>query len=328
MGEPAFLFQDEEKTLIESYFSPVAVEMRARWKRVVTFIENQGNIGVTDLLKIPNFLWKLMVAPCGEGKERWKNWEGLLGSCWKLRNHLMCLFKVVDPNSFKPLLEGYYVLCGDNHPEDLFMRIEGDSVLRISKTQDSKTKRKDLYKLTKVHLDKYIRIEMVVSQCLFDNNKIDPRSVSPWFDEKYMRKCEIQLPVLIFKKSPPLPFPSKIICALRKVKKEEYQQMELKEKKYRQVMCGSSWGWGSKDIINSDVSLALWYMVPKDYPERNQLMFAMPDIAVSASTNILTRFQQDPLHIPDDQEEQKREMIKEMLKSFPSLSTIFKETNN
>eukprot|EP01124_Arcella_intermedia_P025196 TRINITY_DN4449_c0_g2_i1.p1 TRINITY_DN4449_c0_g2~~TRINITY_DN4449_c0_g2_i1.p1 ORF type:complete len:362 (+),score=86.14 TRINITY_DN4449_c0_g2_i1:115-1086(+) len=323
MGERTFLFQEDLKNRIESHFSLAVVEMRDRWKRVVTFLENQSNIEITDLLKIPNFLWKLMVAPSGQGEERWKNWEGLLGSCWKLRNHLICLFKVVDPNSFKPLFEGNYVSCGDHQYTDLFMRIEGDSVLRISRTTNSQTERKDLYKLTKVHLDKYIRIEMVVSQCLFEKND----------DNDSNLRNEVKFPVLIFQKSPPLPFPSKIICALRKVKKEEYQQMELEEKKYQPVMCRSSWGWGSKDIINSDVSLALWNMVPKDFPERNQLMFAMPDIATSASTNILrskgplwAKRPQDPF--PDDQEEQKEEMIKEMLKSFPSLSSIFKKTNN
>eukprot|EP01124_Arcella_intermedia_P025040 TRINITY_DN4386_c0_g1_i1.p1 TRINITY_DN4386_c0_g1~~TRINITY_DN4386_c0_g1_i1.p1 ORF type:complete len:278 (-),score=52.32 TRINITY_DN4386_c0_g1_i1:72-905(-) len=268
--------------------------------------EDSKAIGLQDLLKIPSPVWKFMVSPFTEQRERRNNWEGLLSVCWKLRQHLLPLFEVEDPKvKYLPLLEGYYISCNPTHPHDIFIKVEGDYVEVLVKSTREDNEMSGRWEMRKVSMDKTFKIEMEVQ------GDVDMEGLPG-------------LPVLVFQRAPRIPYPVKVLRQgnLRKVEKSEYETMVVKEKKYKMVRCmvrvGSMF---PKDVLmNSEIALEVFQQVPKDFTLRTQLMFAMPEILETTSHQWIQIFHRDrPV------QKQREEIIAAMIRRFPSLSTIFQQ---
>eukprot|EP01124_Arcella_intermedia_P008560 TRINITY_DN1541_c0_g2_i1.p1 TRINITY_DN1541_c0_g2~~TRINITY_DN1541_c0_g2_i1.p1 ORF type:complete len:143 (-),score=36.24 TRINITY_DN1541_c0_g2_i1:89-517(-) len=133
-----------------------------------------------------------------------------------------------------------------------------------------------------------------------------------------------KLPKLVFQRFPRIPYPVKIIKSdFRKVEESVYNTLLQKEKIYKPMRCGFSFRGSHRnntDVINSEIALELFEQVPKDFPLRTQLMLAMPGIVESTFFKFkvggMTELQQ-----------QKEEIIKTILKQFPSLSDTFSQHN-
>eukprot|EP01124_Arcella_intermedia_P014512 TRINITY_DN20960_c0_g3_i1.p1 TRINITY_DN20960_c0_g3~~TRINITY_DN20960_c0_g3_i1.p1 ORF type:complete len:287 (-),score=70.68 TRINITY_DN20960_c0_g3_i1:15-875(-) len=280
-------------------------ESISAWARIQTHLEHHNNIGTSDLLKIPTPVWATMISPFTEPTERRNNYLALLSTSKLVRNHLMPLLEVEDPKErYLPLLEGCWMACSARCFADYFVRIEGNWVEVVRKSEGEEKEMSAGWEWRKVDKGRIFQIEMEVK----DANL-----------EEFIR-----LPVLVFQRYPKVPYPVKVIKGnLEKVTEREYQGMMSKAKRYKPVMCrfqsGSRY---SKDIpMNSEIALGLFQQVPKDFPMRNELMFAMSEIVESTSYNLLI-FNPRKKGKPSTEQDQKDEIMAAMIKRFPSLSSI------
>eukprot|EP01124_Arcella_intermedia_P002886 TRINITY_DN11581_c0_g1_i2.p1 TRINITY_DN11581_c0_g1~~TRINITY_DN11581_c0_g1_i2.p1 ORF type:complete len:258 (+),score=85.77 TRINITY_DN11581_c0_g1_i2:908-1681(+) len=233
------------------------------------------------------------------GERRWR-------SCGR-RGYLMGLFEVEEPwERYGRVLEGCYGACQVSSPVDWLCRIEGKTFEVVEKRKEGKKRRAGMWKPRKVSADKFYHIVMEI-------------------EGKEGEMGESVFPVLVYSRVPKRPYPVKVITDMRRVGESEYKELEAKEKKYRQVFCGKFSGKWTRSLESDprEIAYQLFLQVPKEFPERNQLMFAMSEITEEVST-VSNFFDPDP---PLTERQLKENFIRGMISRFPTLSYLFNPTN-
>eukprot|EP01124_Arcella_intermedia_P002436 TRINITY_DN11323_c0_g1_i2.p1 TRINITY_DN11323_c0_g1~~TRINITY_DN11323_c0_g1_i2.p1 ORF type:complete len:300 (+),score=69.14 TRINITY_DN11323_c0_g1_i2:46-900(+) len=89
------------------------------------------------LLRIPQCIWPRMVPPDQEfftgESERFRAWVAVLSTCHALRDYLLPLFIILNPEDYSRALEGYYIWSNLTRPVDYYLEITRENLTFTTK---------------------------------------------------------------------------------------------------------------------------------------------------------------------------------------------------